>query len=74
MVVLYIFHLSFDLSIRVLFGIEFHAVLGRNSGPGYSTLSLRLVPGDLYSACLHRQIFYLNIQYTITLCLCCAMT
>ena len=29
--------------------------LDRNSGPGYDTLLLRLIPGDLLSACPHRQ-------------------
>ena len=30
-------------------------VLDRNPGPGYNTLLLRLIPGDLLSACHHRQ-------------------
>ena len=29
--------------------------LDRNTGPGYNTLLLRLIPGDLLSACLNRQ-------------------
>ena len=32
-----------------------HVALDRNSGPGYNTLLLRLIPGDLLSACPHRQ-------------------
>ena len=40
-------------SIRVLFGSEGHVALDRNPGPGYNTLLLRLIPGDLLSACPH---------------------
>ena len=29
--------------------------LDRNQGPGYDTLLLRLIPGDLLSACPHRE-------------------
>ena len=29
--------------------------IDRNPGPGYDTLLLRLIPGDLLSACPHRQ-------------------
>ena len=32
-----------------------HAALDRNPGPGYNGLLLRLIPGDLFSACTHRQ-------------------
>ena len=32
------------------FGIEGYAALYRNPGPGYNTILLRLVPGDVYSA------------------------
>ena len=35
------------------FGNEDHVVLDRNSGTGYATLLLRLIPGDLLSAVLH---------------------
>ena len=35
------------------FGIEGHVALDRNSGPGYNTLLLRLISGDLYSECHH---------------------
>ena len=35
-------------------GIKDHVALDRNQGPGYNTLLLRLIPGDLYSACPHR--------------------
>ena len=31
-------------------------MLDRNPGPGYDTLLLRLIPGDLLSACPHRQL------------------
>ena len=37
------------------FVIECHAVPDRNPGPGYNTLLLRLIPGDLYSAWPDRQ-------------------
>ena len=37
------------------FGSEGHVALDRNPGPGYDTLLLRLIPGDLLSACRHRQ-------------------
>ena len=33
----------------------FPAALDINPGPGYDTLLLRLIPGDLLSACPHRQ-------------------
>ena len=39
----------------VLFGTEGHVALDRNPGPGYDTLLLRLIPGDLLSAFPHRQ-------------------
>ena len=31
-----------------------HVALDRNPGPGYDTLPLRLIPGDLLSAFTHR--------------------
>ena len=37
------------------FGSEGHVALDRNPGPGYDSLLLRLIPGDLLSACPHRQ-------------------
>ena len=37
------------------FGSTGHVALDRNPGPGYNTLLLRMVPGDLLSACPHRQ-------------------
>ena len=37
------------------FGSECHVALYRNLGPGYDTLLLRLIPGDLLNACPHRQ-------------------
>ena len=33
-----------------------HAALHRKLGPGYNTLLLHLIQGDLYSACLFRQL------------------
>ena len=35
--------------------MEGHVALDRKPGPGYNTLLLRLIPGDLLSACPHRQ-------------------
>ena len=32
-----------------------YVALDRNQGPGYDTLLLRMIPGDLLSACPHRQ-------------------
>ena len=40
----------------VLFSIKGHVALDRNPGPGYNTVLLRLIPGDLLSACRHRQL------------------
>ena len=37
------------------FGIKGHVALDRNPGPGYNTLLLQLIPGDLLSVCPHRQ-------------------
>ena len=42
-------------SIIVLFGSEGHVALDRNLGPGYDTLLLQMIPGDLLSAFPHRQ-------------------
>ena len=36
-------------------GSEGYVALDRNPGPGYDTLLLRLIPGDILSACPHRQ-------------------
>ena len=44
-----------DLSIIWFFGIESHVALDINTGPVYNALLLRLIPGDLLSACPHRQ-------------------
>ena len=49
---------DYRLSINPLecfFGSEGHVALDRNPGPGYNTLLLRLIPGDLLSACPDRQ-------------------
>ena len=32
-----------------------HVALDRNPGPRYDTLLLRMIPGDILSACPHRQ-------------------
>ena len=37
------------------FGSEGDVALDRNPGPGYDTLLLRMIPGDLLSALPHRQ-------------------
>ena len=37
------------------FGSEGHVALDRNPGPGYDTLLLRMIPGDLLSAFPHRR-------------------
>ena len=39
----------------------FSAALDRNPGPGYDTLLLRMIPGDLLSACPHRQFHTLPV-------------
>ena len=39
----------------MFFGSEGHVALDGNSGPGYDTLLLRLIPGDHLNACFHRQ-------------------
>ena len=44
-----------DWSLIVLFGSEGHVALNIISGPGYNTLLLRLIPGDLSNTCPHRQ-------------------
>ena len=41
--------------LECFFDSEGHEALGINPGPGYDTLLLRLIPGDLLSACSHRQ-------------------
>ena len=42
--------------LKCFCGSEGHVALDRNPGPGYDTLLLRLIPGDLLSACPSRQI------------------
>ena len=45
--------------LACIFSINGHAALDRNQGLIYNTILLRLIPGDLYSACPHRlQGFY----------------
>ena len=41
--------------LECFFGIKGHAALDGNPGSGYNTILLRLIPGDLYSVCPHRQ-------------------
>ena len=41
--------------LQCFFGSEGHVALDRNPGPGYDTLLLRIIPGDLLSAFPHRQ-------------------
>ena len=41
--------------LQCFFGSEGHVALDRNPGPGYDTLLLRMIPGDLLSAFPHRQ-------------------
>ena len=43
-----------------MFGIGCHVALDKNPGSGYDTLLLRLIPGDLNSACLQRQFHTLS--------------
>ena len=41
-------------------GIEGHVALDRNPKPGYNTILLRLIPGDLVYACPHIQFHTLS--------------
>ena len=43
------------IHLSAFFGDESHVALDRNPGPGYHTLLLRLIPGDLLTARPHRQ-------------------
>ena len=56
---MYISFFSFGLvwfnPLYCFFGSKCHVALNRNPGPGYDTLLLRLIPGDLLSACPLRQ-------------------
>ena len=47
---------NFMFSLNCFFGNEDHVALDRNPGWGNNTLLLQLIPGDLLSACPHRQI------------------
>ena len=42
------------IPLKCFFGSEGYVALERNPGRGYHTLLLRLIPGDLLSACPHR--------------------
>ena len=44
----------------LFFGIKSHVALDRNPEQEYNTLLLRLIPGDLLSACPHRQFLTLH--------------
>ena len=41
--------------LKCFFVSKGHLALDRNPGPGYNTLLLRLIPGDLFSAYAYRQ-------------------
>ena len=41
--------------LKCIFGSKSHVTLDRNPGPGYNDLPLRIILGDLLSACPHRQ-------------------
>ena len=41
--------------LKCFYGSEGHVALDRNPGPGYDTLLLQMIPGDLLSAFPHRQ-------------------
>ena len=41
--------------LKCFFSSNDHVALDRNPGLGYNTLHLQLIPGDLLSACPHRQ-------------------
>ena len=42
-------------SLKCFFCSEGHVALDRNPGPGYDTLLLRMIPGDILSAFPHSQ-------------------
>ena len=44
-----------SIHYSAFFGSEGHVALDRNPGPGYNTLLLRMIPGDLLSVFPHRQ-------------------
>ena len=46
--------------LKCFFGIKGHVALDRNPGSGYNTLLLQLIPGDLLSACPHREFHLLS--------------
>ena len=57
------------------FGIEGHVALDRNPGPGHNTLLMRLIPGDLLSACPHRQFHSLEfVRAFILIQICVPLT
>ena len=50
------YYLSININpLWCFFGIEGHVALDRNPWPGYNTLLLQLIPGDILSACSHIQ-------------------
>ena len=48
--------------LKCFFGSEGHVALDRNPGPGYDTLLLQMIPGDLLSAFPHRQFHTLRTR------------
>ena len=46
--------------LECFFGIDGHVAVDRNPGLGYNILLLRLIPGDLLSACPNRQFHTLS--------------
>ena len=47
------------IKVMVQLRHEGHVALDGNPGPGYNTLLLRLIPGDILNACPHRQFYTL---------------
>ena len=46
------------------FGVDAHVSLDRNPIPGYNTLILWLIPGDLFNACPRRQFHTLAFKHS----------
>ena len=63
---------SFDwliIPLECFFHIEGHVALNEKSEPGYNTLLLRLIPGDIDSACPHRHFHTLSWPYIQSGCI-----
>ena len=54
-VFVFVYGLVWFNPLLCFFGSKGHVALDRNPGPGYDTLLLRMIPGDLLSAFPHRQ-------------------